>query len=132
MRLLSSAQPYITAPQPLNGTIMGKIFHSKILPSSNEVWGKVMFLHLCVILFPGGGLHPGGRSSFRWIGVCIQGRDWPTSPLHRILWDTVNERTVRILLECILVVIEFNEFGKSLIIPNTNKKRAVKLNRSDL
>ena len=56
----------------------------------------------------------------------------PTSPLHRILWDTVNERTVRILLECILVVIEFNEFGKSLIIPNTNKKRAVKLNRSDL
>ena len=25
------------------------------LPPANEVWGKVMFLHLCVILFTGGG-----------------------------------------------------------------------------
>ena len=25
------------------------------LPPENEVWGKVMFLHLCVILFTGGG-----------------------------------------------------------------------------
>ena len=40
------------------------------LPPANEVWGKVMFLHLCVILFKGGfasgkrGLRPGS-------GVCI-------------------------------------------------------------
>ena len=26
----------------------------KYLPSTSEVWGKVMFLHLCVILFTGG------------------------------------------------------------------------------
>ena len=43
----------------------------KLLPPANEVLGKVMFLHLCVILFTGGsasregGLHPGE--------VCIQG-----------------------------------------------------------
>ena len=41
---------------------------SKLLPPANEVWGKVMFLHLCVILFTGGsasrgGLHPGGSAS---------------------------------------------------------------------
>ena len=26
------------------------------LPPANEVWGKVIFLHLCVILFTGGGV----------------------------------------------------------------------------
>ena len=30
-----------------------------LLPPANEVWGKVMFLYLSVILFTGG-LHPGG------------------------------------------------------------------------
>ena len=35
---------------------------TSVLPPANEVWGKVMFLHLCVILFTGGGglLTPGG------------------------------------------------------------------------
>ena len=28
---------------------------SMFLPPAKEVWGKVMFLHLCVILFTGGG-----------------------------------------------------------------------------
>ena len=28
---------------------------SFFLPPANEVWGKVVFLHLCVILFTGGG-----------------------------------------------------------------------------
>ena len=46
--------------------------------------GKVIFLHLFVILFSGG-VHG-------WWGV------------HRIWQDTVNERAVRILLECILVI----------------------------
>ena len=27
----------------------------KLLPPANEVWGKVMFLHLCVILYTGRG-----------------------------------------------------------------------------
>ena len=35
------------------------------LPPANEVWGKVMFLHLCVILFTGGGCIQEG--------VCVQG-----------------------------------------------------------
>ena len=51
-----------------------------------------MFSQACVIPsvhIGGGGLHPG------WVGQ---------TPLpFRILWDMVNERAVRILLECILV-----------------------------
>ena len=31
---------------------------SYLLPPANEVWGKVMFLHLCVILFTGGSAQP--------------------------------------------------------------------------
>ena len=66
------------------------------LPPAIEVWGKVMFLHLCVILFTGlpsmhhrshdqgsasgEGLHPGG-------GVCIKGAGsasggWAESPQY--------------------------------------------------
>ena len=61
-----------------------------------------------------GGLHPGGSASIA--GVCIQAGLHPGGGLHLgeggadphwILRDTVNERVVRILLECILVV-EFN------------------------
>ena len=33
---------------------------SVLLPPANEVWGKVIFLHLSVILFTGGCLLPGG------------------------------------------------------------------------
>ena len=71
-----------------------------------------MFLHLCVILFTGGGLHSGGREvCIKGVGgglhpggreVCIQGGLGRPS-LHRILRDTVNERVVHIPLECILV-----------------------------
>ena len=55
--------------------------HISYFPAANDVWGKVMFLHPCVIVFTGvglashmhhgsqshdqGGLHPGG--------ICIQG-----------------------------------------------------------
>ena len=44
-----------------------EIYH--LLPLVNEVWGKVMFLHLCVIVFtrggslPMGGLCPGASLS---------------------------------------------------------------------
>ena len=44
------------------------------LPPANEVWGKVMFLHLCVILFTGG-------STSREV-VCIQGQT-PSSGVGR-------------------------------------------------
>ena len=33
-----------------------------LLPPANDVWGKVMFLHLSVILFTGGGVYP----SMQW------------------------------------------------------------------
>ena len=42
---------------------------SLILPPANEVWGKVLFLHLYVILFTGGGLCQGGGVSVR-VGLC--------------------------------------------------------------
>ena len=32
-----------------------------LLTAANEVWCKVMFLHMCVILFTGGCLHPRGE-----------------------------------------------------------------------
>ena len=41
--------------------LVGGALTSDWLPPANEVWGKVMFLHLCIILFTGGG------------GFCIQG-----------------------------------------------------------
>ena len=62
--------------------------------------GKVMFLHLSVILFTGGegvsGRHPPGRQPlFRHPMGRHPGRHTPRWPL---------QQTVRILLECILVV----------------------------
>ena len=96
------------------------------LPPANEVWGKVMFLHLFVSLFtekgvgfpaciPGDmtrrGLHRGGEGGGWWFpsmqhmshdgGVSIQGR-W-VDPHPKIHGNTVNKRAVCILLECILV-----------------------------
>ena len=50
-----------------------------LLLAANEVWGKVMFLHLCVILLRGGGWLPSmhHRSHEQWgmhpEVVCIQG-----------------------------------------------------------
>ena len=99
----------------------------------NEVWGKVIFLYQFVILFTGGGhawLLPGGHAWLLW-GACmvlfggcvwfylggmhgfiwgacmvfIQGGMHGFFSFFRIQWDTVNERALRILLECILVVI---------------------------
>ena len=59
--------------------------------------GKVMFLHLSVILFTGGGYIPARNGADNPIGR------HPPGKTPRILWDTVNKRAVRILLECILV-----------------------------
>ena len=57
-------------------------------------------------LHPEGGLHPGGSASIG--GSASKGGlhrrlGGGSRTPHWILWDTVNERTVRILLECILV-----------------------------
>ena len=105
------------------------------LPPANEVWGKLMFLHLCVILFTGGSVQPA------WMQTPSQG--WTDHPPPRMRirpelgrppprmqtpppgWedpprcnpprgvgqtpptDTVNKRAVRILLECILLLPRF-------------------------
>ena len=42
----------------------------KLLPPANEVWGKVIFLHLFVILFTGGMPGPGGGV---WLGGLLPG-----------------------------------------------------------
>ena len=67
-------------------------------------WGKVMFLHVSVILFTGGGrpqymlgYTPPPRSRHQPPG------SRQTPPEQCLLGDTGNKRAIRILLECILV-----------------------------
>ena len=80
--------------------------------TARKVWGKVTFSQACVIPSvhgEGGGLHPEGVSGSRGSEsrrVCLQGvGGLGRPPSHWILQDMVNERAVRILLECILVII---------------------------
>ena len=100
------------------------------LPPANEVWGKVIFLHMFVILFTGGacmvalgGMHgcSGGGCGCSWGSMCgcsqggmhgcsqgvcmvaLGGHSWDMTRYG----DTINERAVRILLECILVSCSF-------------------------
>ena len=93
--------PLGLAPLPpcMENVGFATVFINTLLPPTNEVWSKVMFLHLCVILFTGwcwlpsmhhwshdqgcglhpgglhprglylGSLHPGGSASR---GVCLQ------------------------------------------------------------
>ena len=66
----------------------------------------ILFCYDCSDKTPGGGLHTsvsrGSASGGGWADplVCLQGGETP-SP--RDTWDTVNQRVVRILLECFLV-----------------------------
>ena len=71
-----------------------------------------MFQQLCVILFTGVGGGVGflscitchmSRGSYPGRGTFIGGGGQTPLEIHGIPWDTVNKRTVRILLECILV-----------------------------
>ena len=85
-----------------------------LLPPANEVWGKVIFLHLSVILFIGGGfasVHVGIPPPCP-LEQTPKSRHPPradtplgqTTPLAQcMLGDTVNKRAVCILLECNLV-----------------------------
>ena len=96
----------------------------KFLPPANELLGQGnIFTSVCHSVQRGrgllpsmyygshdqGGLPPGGGSACR--GGLYPGRgsafsgSWadPTPKIHGILWDTVNKRSVCILLECILV-----------------------------
>ena len=47
-----------------------KIFSIGLLPPANEVWGKVIFLHLFVILFTGGHVWLWGGMCGCW-GACM-------------------------------------------------------------
>ena len=110
-----------------------------LLPPANEVWGMVIFLHLFVILFTGGGacvvaqagacvVAPGGCAWLLW-GACVvaRGRAWLLQGACMVArggghaWDTmrygdtVNQRAVCILLECILV-LHIYLFGKERIV----------------
>ena len=74
-----------------------------LLPPANEAWGKVIFLHLSVILFTGGvpgQVHPPGRNTS--LGRYTPPGRYTPIPISAC-WHTVNKRAVRILLECILV-----------------------------
>ena len=99
----------------------------------NEVVAKVMFLHVCVILFTGGvsgqtplgpGRHPPGPGRH----PPGPGRENPPRPgrpppgpgrqppsVEGRLQHTVNERPVRILLECILFFV-FHFFWSNLTL----------------
>ena len=108
--------------------VLFSLFESSVccifLPAANEVWDKIMFSQVCVIpsvhrgrgvasqhasqVTCPGGLHLGGLPRLRGSasrGVCIWGRGELGRPpkIHGVLWDTINKRVVRILLECILV-----------------------------
>ena len=83
-----------------------------VITGRNEVVAKVMFLHMCVILFTGGCLQAGRTP---WPGrENPPGQTGRTPPWARQgepprlgcrLQYTVYERPVRILLECILVCL---------------------------
>ena len=77
------------------------------LPPANEVWAKVIFLHLSVILFTGGpaSVHAGMPPTEqipRWSRHPPE--QTPPPPVQCTPRDTGNKRAVRILLECNLVV----------------------------
>ena len=85
-----------------------QVGHDHIFTGRNEVVAKVIFLHLFVILFTGGG----GSASVH-AGILPPGTRPPLEQTHPSgtrpppgtrLQHTVYERPVRILLECILVV----------------------------
>ena len=107
-----------------------------IITGRNEVVAKVMFLQLCVILFTGGvsgreNPTPGRETPLArrppgqgdppeppQAGRTPPGRETPTgqgdppgrkTPRAGTLRHTVNERPVRILLECILVRVADSE-----------------------
>ena len=94
-----------------------KHLQDRIFTVRSSGCGKVMFSHACVIpLYTGGGvsfpacitgqmtggLHPGGTSTSR--GTGSREGVGQTPPPHEILLVTVNTRTLRILLEYILVL----------------------------
>ena len=86
------------------------VFMLVVITCRNEVVAKVMFLHMCVILFTGE-VSPGPPARQGEPPWARQGElpplgpgreNFPPGPGCRLQY-TVYERPVRILLECILV-----------------------------
>ena len=79
-------------------------------------WGKVMFLHVSVILFTGGGV-----SASVHVGIHTPPRNRPPPgadpPEQCMLGDTGNKRAVRILLQCILVFFSIFSSARYLYLP---------------
>ena len=91
-------------------------FMQEYLPPATKLGGKVMFLHVSVILFTGGGCLP--QSMLGCTPRRTPPRETPPGrppqedtrnpPLEQcMLGDTGNKRAVYILLECILVKVDF-------------------------
>ena len=81
----------------------------KVITGRNEVVAKVMFLHVCVILFTGGVSRQGepplaGRPPRQGDPPRADTPGTRPPPPGSRLQHTVYERPVRILLECILVL----------------------------
>ena len=100
---ISSASPQICGPEiflfecwSLSSQNYKKnyITANEIITARKRSCGKVLFLHLCVILLTGGSLSMGS-------GVSVQGGSLSGRPPYGTEW------AIRILLECILVVILF-------------------------
>ena len=80
-----------------------------IFTGRNEVVAKIMFLHVSVILLTGGlpqcmlGYHPPGQTPQEQTPQRADTHPGADTPPGSRLRHTVNERSVRILQECILV-----------------------------
>ena len=89
------------------------------LPAANEVCEGYVFTRICHSVhrgwraWQGGGVRGGG--GMRGRGDAWQGGHAPPPPDTKRYGDTVNERVVRILLECILVKIyrKFSSFWRN-------------------
>ena len=77
--------------------------------------GKVMFLHLSVILFchTPPGRHPPAQCMLGYTPCTVHAGIH--IPLQSACWDTVNKRPIRILLECILVTARKQSLRKGNI-----------------
>ena len=115
---------------PANKVCKGHVFTGVCLSTGGMHGGGMHGRRACMGVCMAGGMHGRGlvwqggicdRGSLCGRGACMAGVCMPCTP-WQILWDTVNERAVRILLECILVLVVFvttNLWIKSdCVIPN--------------
>ena len=113
-----------------------KVPENRILPLANEVCEGYVFTPVCHSVHRGGvsgwgcvslgGMHGGGVGGR---GVCGGGRAWLGGVWGgRPAWHTVNERAVRILLECILVYRKLTVVWEFLVKYFTSINVALRVN----